>query len=104
VPIEITEELVADVARLARISLAAGDLRSLHGHFARVLRYVESLDELDTADVDPSVFALDVANVFGEDTRRGSLSPEAAVANSPSHGDGFFLVPRIIDSPQPRSS
>lgn len=94
--IRIDEKLVAHVARLSRLSLTEAELAEMHGHFEKILRYVQSLVSLDTTDVDPSVFALETSNVQAEDIPRGSLSVDAALANAPSRRDGFFVVPRII--------
>ena len=94
--IEVTPELVEEIAKLARIKLSASELEELHGHFDKVLRFVESLDALDTSEVDPSIFPRETANVVQEDVVKESLPVDEALANAPSGGDGFFLVPRII--------
>ena len=94
--IRIDEKLVAHVARLSRLSLTEAELAEMHGHFEKVLRYVQILVSVDTTDVDPSVFALETSNVQAEDIPRESLSVDAALANAPSSRDGFFVVPRII--------
>lgn len=94
--IEITPQLIAHISRLSRLELSAEELGEMHGHFDKVLKFVESLDQLDTASVDPSVFALEVSNVMGEDEKRPSLPVADSLANGPETGDGFFFVPRII--------
>jgi aspartyl-tRNA(Asn)/glutamyl-tRNA(Gln) amidotransferase subunit C len=94
--IEITPSLVAKIASLSRLELSADELAEMNGHFEKVLKFVESLDRLDTDGVDPSVFALDVINVMGPDQKRPSLPVDEALRNGPETGDGFFLVPRII--------
>ncbi len=99
-PIEITERLVEDIARLSRLSLTPDEKGELHGHFEKILRYVESLDTLDTSKVDPSIFPHETSNVMRPDEARESLPVDEALRNAPATRDGFFIVPRIIqDAP-----
>ena len=94
--IEITEELVAHVAQLARLDLGDDERAEMRGHFEKILSFVDILNSLDTEAVDPSIFALDTYNVMAEDRKSPSLSVDSALANGPAQQDGFFLVPRII--------
>ena len=58
-----------------------------------VLGYVEHMNELDLDGVEPTARVVDLTNVLREDEPRGSLSPEAALANAPDAIDGGFGVP-----------
>ncbi|MBI4586623.1 MAG: Asp-tRNA(Asn)/Glu-tRNA(Gln) amidotransferase subunit GatC [Planctomycetes bacterium] len=93
---EITEKLVQHIATLARLSLSPEEKAEVQGHFEKILRYVESLDPVDTKGIDPSIFPLEVCNIFAKDESRPSLPVGEAVANAPARREGFFLVPRII--------
>ncbi len=95
-PIEITDKLVQHIATLVRLSLTSEEKAEMQGHFEKILRYVESLDGVDTQSIDPSIFPLEVCNVFAKDESRPSLLVEDAVANAPERREGFFLVPRIV--------
>ena len=97
--IEVTDELVAHIAKLARLALPSGEIEGMKGHFRKILQYVEALDRLDVSGVDPSVFPLDTANVFRPDEAAASLPVEEALRNAPAARDGFFIVPRIIAGP-----
>ena len=94
--IEVTDGLVAHIARLARLALSPQEAAELKGHFRKVLQYVEALDRLDVSAVDPSIFPLDTANVMREDEIRPSLAVEEALGNAPLARDDHFVVPRII--------
>jgi aspartyl-tRNA(Asn)/glutamyl-tRNA(Gln) amidotransferase subunit C len=93
---QITPELVARIAELSRLDLSPVETAEIRSHFEKILRYVESLDGLDTAAVDPSIFPLDAANVVAADRVEPSLSQEEALENAPAQHHGFFLVPRIL--------
>ena len=94
--IEVTDGLVAHIARLSRLALSPAEAEEMKGHFRKVLQYVEALDRLDVSGVDPSIFPLDTANVFRDDEVRPSLPVEEALRNAPAAREGFFIVPRII--------
>jgi aspartyl-tRNA(Asn)/glutamyl-tRNA(Gln) amidotransferase subunit C len=93
---EITDELVAHIARLSRLAISPAEARELKGHFQKILHYVETLDTVDVSAVDPSIFPLSITNVFREDEPRPSLPVEEALRNAPASRDGFFIVPRIV--------
>jgi len=95
-PIEITDELVAHIARLSRLGISSAEARELKGHFQKILEFVKSLDTLDLAGVDPSIFPLSTSNVFREDEVWPSLPVEEVLRNAPASREGHFLVPRIV--------
>ena len=63
-----------------------------------VLKYVELLNTVDTADVEPMAHAVDAANVFRADEERPSLSRADALANAPKADGRYFLVPQILEN------
>lgn len=71
--IDVTDALVAHIARLARVGVSAAETASIKGHFEKVLAMVQGLDALDLQGVDPSVFPLSTQNIFGP-TKRPNLS------------------------------
>ena len=96
--IEVTDGLVAHIAQLSRLDLSQEQAAELKEHFEKVLAYVESFQDLDTADVDPSHFSGGAVNVFRSDEVRPSLPVEQGLANAPSVHESKFVVPRIIDA------
>ncbi len=93
----ITRENVEYVAMLSRIRLAPGETERFTEQLARILDYVNQLEELDTTDVEPMSHPLAVANVFRHDEARPGLPPDEAVGNAPESKAHFFKVPRVID-------
>ena len=65
-------------------------------HFTKILTFVENLQELDTSDVDPSLFSLEASNVYREDEIGNSLTNDEALSVAPGAEPPYFLVPRII--------
>jgi aspartyl-tRNA(Asn)/glutamyl-tRNA(Gln) amidotransferase subunit C len=88
---------VGYVAKLACIDLTDEEKELFQGQLDQVLHYVEQLNELDVADVEPTAHAIPVYNVFRKDELGSSLPHDAVIANAPSATDGQVRVPKIID-------
>lgn len=94
--IEITGELIAHVARLARLALTPDELQGMEEHFRRVVAWVDDLQSLDLAGVHPSLFSLDVSGAGRPDEIEPSLAVDAALENAPRREGAYFSVPRIV--------
>jgi aspartyl-tRNA(Asn)/glutamyl-tRNA(Gln) amidotransferase subunit C len=93
----VTREDVAYVARLSRIDLDQHDLDAFVPHMQEILAYVEKLNELDTANIEPMPHVLPMSNVIAEDSPAASIPCDDALQSAPETSDGFFRVPPIID-------
>ncbi len=101
--VEITEELVRHIARLARLSLSEAELREQREHFRKILDYVAQLDEVDTEGVEPSLQSGERLEGLRADEVGASLPLEDVLRNAPSASAPFFVVPRIIESADERA-
>lgn len=93
---KINVDQVRQVAQLARLSPASGDLEKLAGQLASILDYMEKLNQVDTTGVQATSHAVGLANAFREDRVHEHLPREQALANAPQQDDGSFIVPRVI--------
>ena len=96
---KITQKDVIHVARLARLSLTDEEQQRYTGQMEAILSYIEHLNQLDTATVEPTSHAGAGTNVWREDTAKPS-SPdtiERLLANAPEREDTFLKVPKIIE-------
>lgn len=94
---KITEEDVAYVAGLARLSLTPEELKTMTGKMDAMLGYVDKLNELDTDGIVPTAHAVPMANAFRDDQVIPAIGTAAALANAPQGADGCFQVPRVIE-------
>ncbi len=94
---KITEELVLELAELARLRLEPDEAKRMQRDLDAILGYVEKLDELDTSDVPPTAHVLDVATPYREDRVRDVLPVEEAVRNAPEHDSNSMIVPKVIE-------
>lgn len=94
---EIARSDVEYVAALAQLRLDDAAADRLVGELGEILAYMDLLNELDTAEVEPMMHALEVVNVYRDDVTTPSLPREAALQNAPLTDGEYFLVPRILD-------
>ena len=89
---------VEHVAKLARLELTAEELALYTRQLGDILKYVEKLDQADTAGVEPLVHAAGSGNVFREDQVQPSLGQAQALEQAPDADGVFFRVPKVIDT------
>jgi aspartyl-tRNA(Asn)/glutamyl-tRNA(Gln) amidotransferase subunit C len=89
----IDREQVLHVARLARLELSEEELDRFSGELSKVLEYVEAIEELDLAEVEPTSHVVDVVNRLRRDEPRPSLPRDVALASAPDAAEGGFRVP-----------
>ncbi len=94
---KIDQNQVRKVAKLSRLDLTEAEVEEFTGQLSAILEYVEKMNELDTAGVEPLAHCLPVSNVLREDSARESLGTEKGLANAPQRDDEFFKVPKILD-------
>ena len=94
---KITSEEIRHVAILARLDLTPDEQERLTGQLGRILEYMDKLNELDTAGVEPMSHAVDVVNVLRPDRAVNQPQTEALLSNAPAREDDFLSVPKIIE-------
>ena len=93
---KITEGDVRHVALLSRLDFNEQEVQRFTKDLNNILAHVEKLNELDTANVEPTSHSLKMENVFREDEVQPSLTSDQALANAPDREGSFFKVPQII--------
>ncbi len=96
----LTEKDVRYVAELAHLELTEEEIRRFLPQLDSVLQYVQKLNELDTARVEPmaQVTLAEAGNPpLRTDQARRGLTQDEALGNSPEQGGGCFKVPKVIE-------
>ena len=97
---KITESEVRNVADLANLQLSDAEIVRLAKDMGEILTHMDALNELDTSNVEP------MAQVLYESGETATLRPDeivppigndAALANAPLAGGGYFKVPKVIE-------
>lgn len=93
---KITADQVTHVADLARLKIDPEAVEKISRQVATILTYVDTLNEVDTADVPPTSHAIALTNAFREDVVHTHLGADRALANAPSREGDCFTVPKVI--------
>ena len=93
----LTKVEIEHVARLARLELNESEKEQFTGQLNGILGFVEKLNKLDTANIEPTAHAIPVTNVFRPDQVKSSMEPDLALTNAPDRVDDFFKVPKILE-------
>ena len=97
----VDKETVRKVAKLARLTVPEERLESLTGELNGILKWIEQLDEVDVAGVDPMTSTVNVKLPMREDVLQdgptGGGQADNVVANAPKTEDHFFIVPKVVE-------
>jgi aspartyl-tRNA(Asn)/glutamyl-tRNA(Gln) amidotransferase subunit C len=88
---------IEHLALLARLELSEDEKNRFSRQVGSIIEYIDTLNQLDTSDIDPTAHVLPMKNVFRTDTVRPSLTREKALQNAPGCTNEFFRVPKIIE-------
>ncbi len=86
---------VEHVARLARLELTEEEKVKFSKQLGDVLGYVDEMNEVDTANVEPMSHAVEFSNVMREDVEIYEQTREELMSNAPDREGDFFKVPKI---------
>jgi len=95
--VKITKREVEYVAHLARLTIGEDETEKFTSQLNDILVYMDILNNVDTAGVEPTTHAIDLTNAFREDRVKESLGTEATLANAPDAFGDCFRVPRVIE-------
>ncbi|MEX2173544.1 MAG: Asp-tRNA(Asn)/Glu-tRNA(Gln) amidotransferase subunit GatC [Pirellulaceae bacterium] len=92
----LTRADVEKVSLLGRLLLSEAELDTMTSQLTRVVGYVEQLGEVNTDGVQPMAHAVELHNVFRDDSLGESLPREAALANAPKRDAECYRVPAVL--------
>jgi aspartyl-tRNA(Asn)/glutamyl-tRNA(Gln) amidotransferase subunit C len=98
--VKITETEVRYVADLANLQLTGEEIGRVAKDLDEILTHMDTLNELDTSNVQPMAQVLYDAEetaTLRDDRERPPLGNEAALANAPLAGAGYYKVPKVIE-------
>jgi aspartyl-tRNA(Asn)/glutamyl-tRNA(Gln) amidotransferase subunit C len=96
----ISQADIEKVAQLAHLELPEQELKTFGAQLAEVVTYVEQLNALDTANVEPAIGGLTPEGAKTDSSRgdelAGSLGQKTALAEAPDPASGHFRVPKVL--------
>lgn len=93
----ISDETIEYVGILAKLDLSSHEKEEAKKDMGRMLDYIDKLNELDTAGVEPMSHVFPANNVFREDVVTNGDERDAMLSNAPEKKDGAFKVPRTVE-------
>lgn len=93
---KISDETIEYVGILAKLELSCEEKENAKSDMEKMLDYIDTLNELDTAGIEPMSHVFPVNNVFREDIVRDGDGSADALANAPLAKDQGFKVPKTI--------
>ena len=93
----LDRDTVANIARLARVKIADGELDSLAGELSQILNWVEQLNSVDTKGVEPLVGVGTAMAPLRQDVVNDGGQADAVVSNAPDAVGPYFGVPKVIE-------
>ena len=93
---EVTKEMIAHVAELARLKLTDEEIEKFTPQLKEVIEGFSQLAAENTIGVKPSFHPIEIKNVLREDTVRNSISQEQALENAEHKKDGYFKGPMAV--------
>lgn len=94
---KITTELIDHISQLSRLRLPEEEKTKMAGDLEGILAYMDTLNALDTSDVEPLSHVFPVKNVLREDEVQPSMDRGALLKNAPAADDEAFLVPKTVE-------
>ena len=91
---------VRNVTKLAHLEITEEEVATYTPQMAEIVKYVEQLNELDTADVEPMLGGLTDEGSATEADRDDAVVPsftqKEALSEAPSAVAGHFQVPKVL--------
>ena len=103
---KISREDVLRVAELAHLGLSPEEVETYRNQLDRILSYVDKLNELDIANVEPMAQVIYASGPSGAGSSHPELRDdivlscnvaEPLLATAPDAAKPFFRVPKVID-------
>lgn len=94
---KISKDEVNYVAHLARLEFSEAEAEKFTSQLNNILMYMDMLNRVDTAGVEPMTHAIAQQNAFREDIVKQPLSRDLTLANAPDTRGDFFRVPKVIE-------
>jgi len=85
------------VAHLARIAVPEAELDALAAELSSILGFMDELNAVDVAGVEPMTSVTPMALKWREDAVTDGGDRDPVLANAPDARAGFFTVPKVVE-------
>jgi aspartyl-tRNA(Asn)/glutamyl-tRNA(Gln) amidotransferase subunit C len=93
----VDKDTVRRIARLARLAVPEERLEPLAKELNGIFQWVEMLNEIDVAGVEPMTSAVAQKLKWRQDAVTDGGQAGKLLANAPEKEEGFFVVPKVVE-------
>jgi aspartyl-tRNA(Asn)/glutamyl-tRNA(Gln) amidotransferase subunit C len=93
----VDQATVRRIAHLARIAVTEDEIPALQGELNAILAFVEQLNEVDVAGIEPMTSVTPMRMKLRPDAVNDGEITAAIMANAPLAEDHLFLVPKVVE-------
>ena len=93
----IDKDTVKHISKLARISLDEKKINSLFKDLSSIIKFIETLNELNTDKTVPLTSIINASLKSRKDEIKDGKIRDQILKNSPEKSDEFFVVPKVVE-------
>ena len=93
----IDKDTVKHISKLARISLDQKKVDNLSKDLTSIMKFIESLNELNTDKINPLTSIINESLKSRKDEVKHEKIRDQILKNSPEKNEEFFVVPKVIE-------
>ncbi len=93
---DISDKTIDNIAKLAKLFLNEEEKQKAKKDISKILGYIDTMNKLDTSDIEPVSQAFLAVNVFREDIVTNGDSRKELLSSAPVKKDGCFIVPKTV--------
>lgn len=94
---KITDEIVNHIAHLARLEFVGEEKQEIKQDMEKIINFMDTLNSIDTTDVEPLIFMSDQLNVLREDFAVETVSKNDALKNAPKKDSDYIRIPKVLN-------
>lgn len=94
---QISKEEILHIAKLANLELQENEIQKYIDNLQDILNFAEIVNNADTDELDITIGANELKNVFRKDEVKIFEDNEALLQNAPSKDQNMFKIPKVIN-------
>jgi aspartyl-tRNA(Asn)/glutamyl-tRNA(Gln) amidotransferase subunit C len=93
---KLDESTVDRIAQLSKLEFNTQEKEAILNDMNQMLDFIETLQEVDTDNVEPLIHMTEDVNVLRADDAQTTISQEEALINAPSKDSTYFKMPKVL--------
>lgn len=94
---QVSKEEILHIAKLANLELKENEIQQYIDNLQDILNFADVVNNANTDDLDITIGATELKNVFRKDEVKIFEDNEALLKNAPSKDQNMFRIPKVIN-------